>query len=103
MAEKTKTAVITKEETIAVMRTATIAEKKIVAAIGTAATIKTVTAMKIATAVAKASKVFREWVIIAGGARNATIIARTSRKDSAASFNIGEKYIWINGNAMAFV
>ena len=68
------------------------------AVVGTAATA----GERTAAAAAGAPKVFREGAIIAAGEETATVAARASRRGGAAGFNGGEKYIWINGNAVAF-
>lgn len=95
--------------TVAIMKIIIMTEKKIVAAIETAATIKTVAttkivfAIKIVAVMATTSKVFRKESIIAIEEKIATVIARTSRRSSPANFNGREKYILINSDVATFV
>lgn len=50
----------------------------------------------------EASNTFRKRVIIVVRKETVTIVARTFKKNSAASFNRKKKYIQINNDATAF-
>lgn len=61
-----------------------------------------VTMMRTALAVAKTFKIFRKRIIIMAEKEIATMTAGVLKKGGIASFNKGEKYIWINSNNIAF-
>lgn len=109
MAKKTKTLVIVREETAAIVRTIAMAGKKTVAVVKKIVAVKTIiimgtlVAVETMVAVIWALKVFRKKSIIAVKKETAIVAAKALKKDSTANFNGKKKYIWINGNVMAFI
>lgn len=91
-AKRTKIAVTTRKETVAIVKTIPTTEKRIAAKIGTAATreiaavIKTAAIIETAVAVetmaiaARALKIFRKKAIIAAGKKTANMVAKASKK-----------------------
>lgn len=103
VAGETKTPIIIRKNTAAMMWTAAIAREETVAAVKIEATTRNAAVVETVAAVAKNPIVFRKKSIIAVEKETTLVAAKTSRVDSTTNFNRKEKYIWINNNLAAFV
>lgn len=94
VAGRKKTAIIAKKETAAALRILAIVEEKTAAFIETAATMGIVAVIETIVAKTRAPKIFKKGAIIATKKEITTVAASTSRKNSAARFSRGKKYIF---------
>lgn len=100
----TKTAIITRKKTAAVVRDTATAKKETVAAVeiaatretadamGTAAMTKTAAAVKIVATATRAPKIFRKIAIIAAGEKTMTVAANAFERSAVTGFNRRKKY-----------
>lgn len=93
---------MTREKNLAVIEITAITREKTAAAVKIATTTRTAAAIETVVTATRTPKILRERAIIPAGEKTATVAAKISRKSNAASFNSGEKYIWINDNAAIF-
>lgn len=107
--EKIKAPVITKKKTVATIQIIAITREKTIATIETpfavkiAATIGNTALIRTMAKVVEVPKVFKKMSIIAVEDKFATMVAKTLKKSSVATFNKREKYIQINYKFAAFV
>lgn len=75
------------------VKTAATVREEIAVAIENLATTETAPVIKTVATVAGAPKIFRKVAIIATKEETTIVVARTSKKNTAASFNRREKYV----------